>query len=914
MKIKNIIFSFAFLIALLFVILLTNSINLLTDWWWFQEVQLTDVFLKPFIAQTLIGGGIALITLIFLVTNFLTASYTKIPWISFIPGQQISITGRFISKVSIFISVILALLLGFVAAAFWQQILLYFHQQPFGQVDPIFNKDISWYVFSLPIINLGLNLFKFILLITIIGVIVIYTMRGSFHITQVFGRAFAKIFGVPIKKDEENKTGARIHVSILFTLFLLTIAATTYLSLYGLLTNTEGLIFGATYTDVTIMIPLLKIAAWIIAGIAVFALWYGITGQRGLLLVGIGVYLLITAATAIVPSVVHRFIVAPNELAKETPYLKHNIKATQDAYNLKDVKEQEISGDVPLTAEDIQNNAVTINNVRLWDRGPLLSTFSQIQEIRTYYEFASIDNDRYVIDGQLRQIMLSPRELSSESLPNKNWINERLVFTHGYGVTAGPVNQVTQEGLPVLFVKDLPPVSEKNELTITRPEIYYGELSNDYVIVNTKAKEFDYPKGEENVSTTYAGKGGVVIDSLFKRIVYAIHFGELKLLLSDDITTESRILYHREIKERMAKAVPFVTFDQDPYSVIADGKHYWIADAYTMSSHYPYAETISFNGTNINYIRNSVKIVLDAYDGTITIYQTDKNDPIIKAYSTIFPGVFKPLTDIPESLKSHIRYPEDIFTVQTNIYTTYHMENPEIFYNKEDQWDIPAIPVQGEEQLTDEVPPMAPRHVIMKLPNEEKEEFILMLPFIPKGKDNLAAWMVARNDDENYGKLSVYKFPKQKLIYGPKQVISRISQDAEVARQITLWDQSGSQVIQGPLLVIPIEESLMYVRPLYLKAESGKIPELKRVIVAYGNKIAMEPTLEQGLSRIFGTETDLTPTKTTTTTTTPVVSTNQQEIIDQANAAYEKAMNALQNGDFSTFGEEFQNVGDILKR
>ncbi|HSA84207.1 MAG TPA: UPF0182 family protein [Patescibacteria group bacterium] len=918
MKIKNIFFSFVFLFALLFIGFLTNSINLLTDWWWFQELHLTDIFLKPLITQTLIGASVGIIAFLFLILNLLIASYAKIPWITFIPGQKLSITGRFITKLSIGISIVLALLLGFVSTVFWQQILLYFHQQPFGQADPIFNKDISWYVFSLPLYTLGLTIVQFLLLVATIGCGIIYTLRGSFHITQIFGSAIAKLIGAPPKKDEEITTGARLHVSFLVALFLFTIAIKTYLSMYGLLTSGSGLVFGATYTDVTVILPLLKVSAGVMAITGLFALWFGISGKRGLLLAGIGGYLLISAATGVIPSVVHRFIVAPNELVKETPFIKNNIQATQQAYGLSMVKENELSGDIELTAEDIQNNAVTINNVRLWDRGPLLSTFSQIQEIRTYYDFASIDNDRYIIDGQLRQIMLSPRELSSDSLPNKNWINERLVFTHGYGVAAGPVNQVTQEGLPVLFVKDLPPTSEKQELTVDRPEIYYGELSNDHVIVKTKAKEFDYPKGEENVSSTYAGKGGVIIDSLWKRIVYSLHFQSLKLLLSDDITTDSRILYHREIKERMTKAVPFLTFDQDPYSVIADGKLYWMADAYTISNDYPYSQPISLHGGQINYIRSAVKVVIDAYDGTITIYQADQKDPIINAYSSIFPGVFKPLSDMPDSLKSHIRYPEDIFTVQNNVYTTYHMDDPEIFYNKEDQWDIPAIAVQGEEQTTTEIPPMDPRHIIMKLPGEQQEEFILMLPFIPRGKDNLAAWMVARNDGEHYGKLSVYRFPKQKLIYGPKQVIARINQDAEIARQITLWDQRGSQVIQGPLLVIPIEASLLYVRPLYLKADSGKIPELKRVIVAYGNKIAMEPTLEQGLSRLFGTETDLTPTETTeentTTTQTNNQSATEQELIQQANAAYEKALNALQNGDFATFGDEFQNVGDILKR
>ena len=427
-----------------------------------------------------------------------------------------------------------------------------------------------------------------------------------------------------------------------------------------------------------------------------------------------------------------------------------------------------------------------------------------------------------------------------------------MTFTHGYGVAAGPVNQVTPEGLPVLFVKDLPPKSEVKELAVTRPEIYFGELVNDYVIVKTKSKEFDYPKGEENVYTTYAGKGGVELDSVFRRFLYAFRFGSLKMFLSGDITSKSRILYNRNVKERVAKVAPFLTYDRDPYLVIAEGKLYWIVDAYTLTDKYPYSQPLPLNGGNVNYIINSVKAVVDAYDGSVNLYQADSEDPIIKTYTKMFPNMFHPLSDMPTSLVPHLRYPEDIFSLQTAVYTTYHMDDPQIFYNKEDLWEIPAIAQEGEQQADGKVPVMTPRHMIMKLPGEKKEEYILMLPFTPRAKDNLSAWMVARNDGQQYGKLVVYRFPKDTLVFGPKQVIGRINQDAEVSRQISLWDQRGSAVIQGSLLTIPIEESLLYVRPLYLKADTGKIPELKRVIVAYENKIAMEETLEQGLARLFG--------------------------------------------------------------
>lgn len=508
--------------------------------------------------------------------------------------------------------------------------------------------------------------------------------------------------------------------------------------------------------------------------------------------------------------------------------------------------------------------------------------------------------------------MLSGRELASESLPNRTWINERLTFTHGYGVAAGPVNQVTPEGLPVLFVKDLPPKSDIEELEVSRPEIYFGELSNDYVIAKTKSREFNYPKGEENVYADYEGKGGVEINSLIRRLFFALRFKSLKLLLSNDITKESRILYYRNIGERIAKIAPFLTFDNDPYIVIADGKIYWIADAYTTSDLYPYSQPVTLNGgRSVNYIRNSVKVVVDAYNGGAVFYMADTQDPIINAYANIFPQVFRPLEAMPETLTPHLRYPEDIFTIQTDVYTIYHMDEPRIFYNKEDQWEIPGITQEVETRADGRTSHLAPRHVIMKLPGEEKEEFIFMLPFTPRAKDNLSAWMVARNDDEHYGKLLVYRFPKDKLIFGPKQVIGLINQDEEISRQISLWDQRGSQVIQGPLLVIPIEESLIYVRPLYLKAEAGKIPELKRVIVAFENTIAMEETLEAGLSRIFGTKAEVRQGKVSETLRLPTSS--NQELLRRAAEIYDAALRAQREGNWARYGEEIRKLGEILK-
>ncbi|MBI4097233.1 MAG: UPF0182 family protein [Candidatus Levybacteria bacterium] len=932
-------FSWAFLgIAVTAFIFFSGIVSLITDWWWYQEVELTEVFVKSLSTKIIVGIVAGIIAAIFLLTNLFLAVRSKIPWMAAIPealigtNQPITLNSRIIGKLGIILSCIIALFIGLIASSSWHDVLKFLSSTPFGQKDPIFGMDVSFYVFSLPVFSLGLGLIKAVILISVISCGAVYILRGSLNLSSILGKFdLSKLTGKPeslIPKSAKNPIShstssgqadpkARLHIGILLSLFLTTIAIGTYLSLYNLLTAQSGPVFGAAFTDANIMVPLLRISVFVYGLAAVLALFYGVSGKISPLIGAVSLTVIVGFASLIIPSIFQKLVVAPNELTKETPFIKHNIEATNKAYGLDQVEERELVADKPITAADITANNLTVKNVRLWDREPLLSTFSQIQEIRTYYEFSSVDNDRYIINNELRQIMLSPRELASDSLPNKNWINERLTFTHGYGIAAGPVNQVTPEGLPVLFVKDLPPKSEVKELEVTRPEVYYGEIPNEYVIVKTKSKEFDYPKGEENVYSNYAGKGGVEINSPIRRLLYALRFGSLKLFLSSDITKESRIMYYRNIKERVSKIAPFLELDRDPYLVINEGKMYWILDAYTSTDRYPYSQPLPLNSGNVNYIRNSVKVVVDAYDGTIKFYQTDLDDPIIKTYAKVFPKTFQKLEDIPKSLISHLRYPEDIFTMQTAIYTTYHMDDPQIFYNKEDQWEIPAIAQGGEAQTGGKTPTMDPRHMIMRLPGEKKEEFILMLPFTPRAKDNLSAWMVARNDGEQYGKLVVYRFPKDKLVFGPKQIIGRISQDAAISQQISLWDQGGSQVIQGPLLVIPIEESLVYVRPLYLKAATGKIPELKRVIVAYENKIAMEETLETGLAKIFGTAEDQTqPSGETPAKAAPSgeADMTKEGLLNQATQAYEAAINAQREGNWARYGEEIKKLGEILSK
>ena len=539
----------------------------------------------------------------------------------------------------------------------------------------------------------------------------------------------------------------------------------------------------------------------------------------------------------------------------------------------------------------------------------MLQTFGQLQEIRTYYDFVSVDDDRYLVDGKYRQVLLSARELNPSSLPTRTFINEHLTFTHGMGLTMSPVNQVTSEGLPVLFVKDLPPVTT-GSLAVTRPQIYYGELAADFVFVGTKQKEFDHPSGESNVFTSYAGKGGVRVGGLGRRMLLAAGFGSSQILLSQDIGADSRVLYYRHVTERVKKALPFLSFDRDPYLVVApDGTLKWFLDGYTSSTLYPYSARTA-DGTN--YMRNSVKVIVDAYDGSLISYVSAPKDPIIKTWAKVFPGVFVPLDSMPAELKAHLRYPDDLYRIQASLYTTFHMSAPEELYHREDQWQIPVVTVPNGS-----VPFM--RHIIMRLPEEKQAEFIYMVPFTPRGKDNLAAWMVARNDGASYGKLLVYRFPRQSLVYGPRQIENRINQDTEISRQVSLWDQRGSQVIRGDMLVIPIEKALLYVQPLYLQAEGGKIPELKRVVVAYQNQVVMEETLDRALASLFGGETGARPAVSSgAVAATPageaVAPAGVQGLIDQAKRHYEAALAAQRAGDWARYGDEIRQLGEALSR
>ncbi|RMG55223.1 MAG: UPF0182 family protein [Acidobacteria bacterium] len=884
-------------LAIIFLIFIFGStaVEMYTDWLWFDHLGFRQVFTTVLLSKLGLGLGVGLISLVVLYANAaLAISFTGEGGLMIPTGElqftQFVISPQRLRRTAFWFSVIIAAFIGLLAIGKWLTVLQYIHRAPTDETDPLFHRSVSFYVFQLPLWEYLVSLGLALVILSLIGTAVIYVIKGG---VSVSGRKLSL------------SRAAKIHLSLLGAALFLFLAVSARVDMFHLLYSPRGVVAGASYTDIHAELPLLRALFWVSLLGALAMVLNSLMARGRWALLAVAVYILVLVGEWIYPASIQRLVVEPNEMVKEAPYIRYNIAATRRAYDLDDTIERTLSGENTLTMRDIQANRATIDNIRLWDHEPLLDTFSQIQEIRTYYEFVSVDNDRYVIDGRFRQTMLSPRELSSELLPSRSWVNERLVFTHGYGVTLGPVNKVTPEGLPVLFIKDLPPVSSI-DLEIRRPQIYFGELSNDYVFVRTRQREFDYPAGDNNVYTEYTGRGGIPIRSWFRRAVFALRFGSLDIWLSDRITPESRVLYYRNIHQRVRRIAPFLRYDRDPYMVISeDGRLFWIYDAYTTTNRYPYAQPLRGIG---NYIRNAVKVVIDAYDGSVEFYLADPSDIIIQTYARIFPGLFRPLDEMPADLRAHLRYPVDLFKIQAQVYATYHMQNPQVFYNKEDQWEIPIYAVGGKERR------MEPYYTIMKLPGEQREEFILMLPFTPQKKDNLAAWMVARSDGQHYGERMVYVFPKQKLIFGPRQISARINQDAEISRQISLWDQRGSQVIQGTLLVIPIEESLIYVQPLYLRAETGKIPELKRVIVAYQNQIAMEETLDKALARIFGEAPAVERPLVQARPVPPPTGASLEELAAQAEQHYRRALEAQRAGDWARYGEEIKRLGDIIKR
>ena len=883
-----------------------SAVRFYTDWLWFGEIGYQSVFLTMIRAQATLFTIAFGVSAIWLTVNLRTALASigdLRPVFTTREGIEVPLPGREQMRLlASGLAVVLAIVVALYASSQWELWLTWRNGVPFGQADPILGRDAGFYVFALPFFQFARRLAQSLVLLAGLGAGVLYFVSGS--LSSKFG---AMVWMTP---------AARRHLSILAAIFLLLLAFGAWLGQAERLVQPSNLIHGPGYSDANGRMTASLLLAVVSAVGALLALTQAFTPRNWPIPAAIGLYLLVAVGGEVYSTMLQRFVVTPNEQTRESPYIQHNIDATRRAFALDRVEAQEMTGDALLGLDDLKNNASTIENVRLWDHQPLLDTFGQLQVIRTYYDFVGVDNDRYRLDGKLRQIMLSPRELNSANLPNRTWVNDRLTFTHGYGLTLGPVNQVTEEGLPVLYVGNLP-LETIPDLPIEEPSIYFGELSNDYSIVRTRTREFHYPRGEDNVFSEYAGRGGLSIGSIWRRLVFALRFGAYQLLLSTEIDADSRILFLRNIRERSQALAPFLAFDRDPYMVVADGRLFWMHDAYTTSSRYPYSTPAGPRG--VNYIRNAVKVVIDAYHGTMTMYLADPNDPIAATYARIFPGLFRPLDEMPASLREHIRYPEDIFAIQASVFATYHMTQPSVFYNREDQWEIPIIEDVGDARA------MEPYYTIMRLPGEADPEFIQMLPFTPRNRDNLAAWLAARSDGEHYGTLRVFQFPKQKVIFGPRQVVARISQDQVISPQITLWNQQGSQVIWGTLMVIPIEESLIYVRPLYLRASGGRIPALTRVIVAYQNQIVMEPTLEAGLARLFGgaigDEAEVEGLGAAAATLpgapqpAPPPGTGAPDMAGLAARArthYDRAVEAQRNGDWSKYGEELKQLGDVL--
>ena len=715
----------------------------------------------------------------------------------------------------------------------WDTYLRFRYGGSFGVADPIFGVDVGFYVFRLPFYLLLQGSLVFLTVLAIVGVVAPY--------------AYFKLMRIKRGRQIDSWGNAARHLSLLLFILVASLGWGYYLDRFDLLYSTMGAVYGVGYTADHVT----TIALWMMIGVSAAACALLVLNflrpRTKAVAIGVGVYgTLYTLGIVLVPALVQAFVVEPNELALETPYLKSYIEFTRKAYNLEVIEETSYPALEDLTPEVIARNQGTIQNVRLWDSRPLLQTYQQTQAIRLYYEFYHVDTDRYHLADGYHQVMLATRELSAE-LPAKarTWVNENLQFTHGEGVVMNFVSKITPGGFPEFLIKNVPPESSQG-LNITQPAIYYGEATPGSRIVATGVKEFDYPKGNQNVYASYEGDGGIPIDSFGKRLLFAWTQADINILLTSYLKPESRIQIWRDVQERVSQIAPFLRLDADPYAVVSEGKQYWIQDAYTISDHFPYSNPHRIGyGDGLNYIRNSVKAVVDMYDGTVSFYVMDPQDPVLAVYRRAFPDVFKDLKELSPDLMLHLRYPQDLFGIQAAQYESFHMTDPQVFYNREDLWVAP------QEKYDGKLAPMEPYYILMKLPGSDQLEYLIMSPFTPQGRDNMIAWLAARCDFPEYGKMLFYELPKEKLIYGPNQISAMIDQNTTISQQLTLWDQRGSGVIRGKLVVIPIENSFLYVVPLYLRAEGTNFPQLKRVIAATGNKVVMEPTLDEALSALF---------------------------------------------------------------
>src|ERR1035437_2673172 len=896
------------------------ALSYYVDVLWFRSLGYGNVFLKTLSRQWEVFTAFAAATFLILYGSFLALKRAHLPDLPdghtiLIGGQPLKLPVEPVLRlIALGISLAIAAATGAAMTGEWPTLALFWYapRTAGSVVDPIFGKPLNFFLFTLPAWQVFLGWLLTLALITCALAVFFILISGG---ARIFAGCLSRHVTLPWR-----------GLSITFAFLLLTLAMRVYISRFERLLDDHTIFGGVTYTDAHVTLTgMLVVCAALVLG-ALIALVNTLRMPRGRWLVAAILPAAVCyVAVQAVAWYVSSFIVKPNELVREKPYIAYNTDLTRQAYGLNQVSQREFPAETTVDAADPANNQATLQNIRLWDWRALQDTLRQIQEIRTYYDFPDIDIDRYAIDGTTREVMLAARELNVDKLPesSRNWINEKLIYTHGYGITMNPVNGFTPEGLPTLILSNMPVQSTVRGLTVTRPEIYFGEMTNTDVYVKTEQKEFNYPQGQSNNLTSYEGNGGILVGGFLRRIVIALDRDDMaKLPFSDDVNKDSRLLMRRNLRDRVTALAPFLTFDQDPYIVLGeDGRLSWILDAFTLSDSYPYSTHYSVDGQPINYMRNSVKVVVDAYDGTTTFYVFDSQDPILAAYRAIFPSLFKDAASMPAGLRKHVRYPELLLRLQAEGYGLYHMTNPEVFYNREDLWTV-ATEVgmgSGGEQQTQ---PMQPNFVLMKLPGETGAEFVEILPFTPANRPNLIGWIAGRSDGEHYGTSIVYDFPKTRLVDGPIQIEARIDQNAQLSGQLSLWNQQGSHVRRGTLLVIPSGRALLYAEPIYLQADRSPMPELRLVVLALQDKLAYGPTFEAALSSLFGggvsslsaSESPTAPAAATAPAGKPQPEQDLKSLIAQAGKNFNDYQRLTAEGKLGEAGQKLEALKQVIEK
>lgn len=923
--------SFVVMVIVVILVLLIGCAGFLTNWMWFDSLGYEKVFWTKFLSQLEIGVPVFLVAM--LLVRIYLKSLKKHYFIE-VASHEIPDEKR-LNKISWGMSVVFGLLVGLTAgASTWMDFRQFANATSFGLKDPLFHLDISFYVFKLAFLTKANNIVLGIVVGVVIITLLYYGILMTVRTPDVFEREpeepedpeTSGKNAIPFTRKYRKKPSEKrtldlnndnmiqlLHIAsgkltLLGIVFYLMVAMDFLMRQFDLLHVHTGAVYGAGFTDVNVKLWVYRLIM-VLSIVGAVTLCHHMHRKEPKKLVRIPIAIVAVGLLGgVVSFAVQNLLVSPDEINKESKYLERNISYTRHAYGLDNIKVEEFPAEQNLNRQAIRDNSQTITNIRINDYEPVQDFYNQTQSIRQYYDFNDVDIDRYNIDGEQTQTYLAAREIN-ESKISSTWINRHLKYTHGYGAAVSRVDAVTASGQPDIIVKNIPPESEAKDTDITRPEIYFGELTNDYVIVNTDEQEFDYPNGNENSYSTYKGKAGIKLN-LLNRILFSVREGSMKLLVSSNVNSDSRIIINRNIKDRVEKLMPYLSYEKDPYMTVVNGKLYWIVDAYTTSSYYPYSEPYSGEVGSTNYIRNSVKVVVDAYNGDTTFYVVDQDDPVARTYQKIYPTLFKDVKEMPEGIRKHIRYPNSLLKIQAGVYTKYHMDQVKVFYQDEDLWDI-AHQIYGTEEKE-----MDPSYFIFELPDEKKAEFINMIPFTPKSKQNMTAIMMARNDGNRYGQLLVYKFPKNKTVYGPMQIEAQIDQNTEISKEFSLWNSSGSKYRRGDLFVIPINNSIMYVEPVYLEASNQAIPEMKRVIVAYGDKIAYESTLADALADLFGEDENGGQSQSASASSGKNNSgkSNTKELIQKANEAYENAVNAQKSGNWKKYGDYLDELEKYLNQ